>query len=66
MAKEKFEDNLDRLQVIVDQLEKGEVSLDDSIKLLEEGLNIGKKLNKQLEVFENKINDLTNEDNANE
>ena len=66
MAKEKFEDNLDRLQVIVDQLEKGEVSLDDSIKLLEEGLNIGKKLNKQLEVFENKINDLTNEDNDDE
>ena len=62
MAKEKFEDNLKRLEAIVDTLEKGEVDLDVSIKLLEEGLNIGKKLNKQLTSFEQKIDELTSEE----
>ena len=62
MAKEKFEDNLKRLETIVDTLEKGEVDLDVSIKLLEEGLNIGKKLNKQLTSFEEKIDELTSEE----
>ena len=62
MAKEKFEDNLKRLETIVDTLEKGEVDLDVSIKLLEEGLNIGKKLNKQLTSFEQKIDELTSEE----
>ncbi len=66
MAKEKFEDNLKRLETIVDTLEKGEVDLDVSIKLLEEGLNIGKKLNKQLTSFEQKIDELTSEESNHE
>ena len=66
MPKEKFEDNLKRLEVIVETLEGGQTELDEAIKLLEEGLTIGKKLNKQLTSFEEKINELTNEEQENE
>ena len=61
MAKEKFEDSMKRLEEIVNILERGEADLDTSIKLFEEGLALGKKLNKQLSSFENKINELTAE-----
>jgi exodeoxyribonuclease VII small subunit len=45
-----FEDNLKKLEKIVQLLEEGELTLDESIKLYEEGMNISKlcldKLNK--------------------
>lgn len=66
MPKDKFEDNLKRLEVIVETLEGGQTELDEAIKLLEEGLTIGKKLNKQLTSFEEKINELTTEGDENE
>lgn len=45
MAKKKgnsFEDSLTRLEEISNLLEKGDVGLEDSIKLYEEGINLAK------------------------
>ena len=55
MAKEKFEDQMQRLELIVKTLEGNEVGLDEAIKLYEEGLLIVQKLSEQLKTFENKI-----------
>ncbi|MBO7677319.1 MAG: exodeoxyribonuclease VII small subunit [Erysipelotrichaceae bacterium] len=60
MAKEaSFEKQMQKLQQIVEKLEKGDVELDESIALYEEGLKLSKELKKQLTDFENKINELS-------
>ena len=41
-AKPSFEDSLRRLEEIVRQLEQGEIPLDESIKMYEEGLALSK------------------------
>ena len=59
MAKElSFEQQMKKLQDIVEKLEEGNVELDESIKLYEEGLKLSKELKKQLSVFEEKIDKL--------
>ena len=59
MAKElSFEKQMLKLQEIVEKLEKGDVELDASIALYEEGLKLSKGLKKQLTDFENRINEL--------
>ncbi|MBP5280243.1 MAG: exodeoxyribonuclease VII small subunit [Erysipelotrichaceae bacterium] len=59
MAKElSFEKQMLKLQEIVENLEKGDVELDESIALYEEGLKLSKGLKKQLTDFENRINEL--------
>ena len=50
-----FEENMEALEKIVQELEKGELNLDDSIKKFEEGMNISKKCNEILEEAEKKI-----------
>ena len=47
MSKEKehsFEKNLQNLENIVEKLESGEIGLEDSVKLYEEGMKIKKNL----------------------
>lgn len=62
MAKElTFEQQMKKLQDIVDKLESGDVDLDISIKLYEDGLKLSKELKKQLLVFEDKIEKLGQE-----
>lgn len=61
MAKNKensFESSLERLQQISDILEKGEVSLEDSIKLYEEGINLAKICYTTLKEAELKVTEL--------
>ena len=41
-AKPSFEDSLRRLEEIVSRLEQGEIPLDESIKMYEEGLALSK------------------------
>lgn len=53
-----FEKNLDRLQEIVEKMEKGELSLDDSLKLFEEGVKISRSCHKSLEKAELKVQKL--------
>lgn len=50
-----FESALDRLEEITEQLETGEVSLEDSIKLYTEGLEIAGECGKKLGEAEKKI-----------
>lgn len=63
MAKEKFEDKLNKLKTIVEQIEDEDIDLDTSIKLYEEGLKLSEELKKQLNVFEEKIETISKENN---
>jgi len=51
----KFEDKLTELKKIVDDLETGNVPLDESLKQFELGTKLIKECHKQLEEFQNKI-----------
>ena len=56
MAKEfSFEEQMKKLQEIVEKLEKNDIDLDESIRLYEEGLKLSKQLKDQLDGFEEKI-----------
>ncbi len=57
--KKNFENQLDRLKVIVDKMEKGNVKLEDALKLFEEGVGIYSDCNKLLEDAEQKIKIMT-------
>lgn len=61
MAKKKeetFEDNLKRLQEISDLLENGNIGLEESINLYEEGIKLSKICYSKLESAELKITEL--------
>jgi exodeoxyribonuclease VII small subunit len=50
-----FEDALSRLEVIVSQLEKGDLSLEQALQLFEEGVNISRFCNGKLVEAERKV-----------
>ena len=52
---ENFEQNMEELEKIVQELEKGNLNLDESIKKFEKGMQISKKCNQFLEEAEKKI-----------
>jgi exodeoxyribonuclease VII small subunit len=51
----KFETSLQRLEQIVDELEKGNVPLEQALKLFEEGLELSSSCRKELEDAEGKV-----------
>lgn len=51
----KFEVAIKRLEEIVKQMEQGSASLDDSLKLFEEGMSLIKNCTKQLDEAELKV-----------
>lgn len=55
MAKKSFEDNITRLEQIVAVLESGEVQLDESLKLFEEGTALVAACSKLLDTAEQKV-----------
>ena len=55
MAEKKFEDALARLEEIVKELESGDLSLDLSLKLFEEGIKLSRVCNKRLEEAERRV-----------
>jgi exodeoxyribonuclease VII small subunit len=55
MAEKKFEAALARLEEIVQDLEKGDVPLEQSLKLFEEGIKLSRVCNKRLEEAERKV-----------
>lgn len=64
MGKEtNFEDLMEKLEDITNKLEKEQLSLDESVKLFEEGMKISKQCNTKLEEAEKKITILINENN---
>lgn len=56
-----FEQSMKRLEEIVALLEKNEQSLDETIKLFEEGLKLSKVCDKKLKDFELKVEEIINE-----
>jgi exodeoxyribonuclease VII small subunit len=50
-----FEESLKKLETIVDQLEKGDLTLEDSLKLFEEGVGLSAACKKELETAEGKV-----------
>jgi exodeoxyribonuclease VII small subunit len=60
----KFESALNRLEQIVDKLESGEVDLDDSIKLFEEGMEMVKFCSHKLEEVKRKVEVLVKKENG--
>ncbi len=66
MIKEKennFEANLKKLELIVDKLESGDIGLEESVKLYEEGMKIKKICDKKLKDIEMQIKKIKIEDN---
>ena len=51
----RFEDCLQRLEQIVDDLEKGNVPLEQALKLFEEGVRLSATCRKELEEAEGKV-----------
>lgn len=51
----KFENSLERLEKIVDELEKGNVPLEQALKLFEEGMQLSGSCRKELEEAEGKV-----------
>lgn len=60
--KKSFEEQMEDLEKIVGELEKGDLNLDDSVAKFEEGIKISKECNKILEEAEKKITILINKD----
>ena len=66
MSKEKdnnFEANLKKLEVIVEKLESGDIGLEESVKLYEEGMKIKQICDKKLKDIEMQIKKIKIEDN---
>ena len=57
-----FEEQIEQLESIVKELEKGELTLEDSVTKFEEGIKISRECNKTLEEAEKKITILVNQD----
>ncbi len=55
MSLPRFEESLQRLEKIVDDLEKGELSLEKALGLFEEGIALSASCRKELEAAEGKV-----------
>ena len=62
MQEIKFEDAMQELEAITAKLEKGDLSLDESVSNFEEGMKLAKKCNNILEEAEKKIKVLVQKD----
>ena len=59
MGELKFEKAIQRLEKIVDDLEKGELDIDKSLEMFEEGIKMSQICSKKLNEAEAKIEKLT-------
>ena len=51
----KFEEQLTALETVVERLERGELSLDESVQLFEEGVKLSTACKKELDAAEGRI-----------
>ena len=63
-AKKSFEERLERLEELGDEIRKTDIPLDDAIKAFEEGIKLARALEKDLEKIESRIEILMNDANA--
>ena len=54
-AKKTFEERLERLEELGDEIRKNDIPLDDAIKAFEEGIKLARTLEKDLEKIESRI-----------
>ncbi len=59
-----FEEQLTALETVVERLERGELSLDESVRLFEEGVRLSNACKKQLEEAEGRIQVLVEQGNG--
>jgi len=62
MAREKFEDALQRLEDIVRRMEAGDMSLEDSLRAFEEGIRLARFCSRKLDEAERRVEILLKED----
>lgn len=62
MKQKTFEESIGRLDEIVTKLENGEIALEESIKLFEEGMQLSKYCMEKLSEAERKLQKLTKKD----
>ena len=55
MPKERFEEALNKLEGIVSKLEEGNIPLEESLKLFEEGIRLSRFCNQKLEEAEKRV-----------
>ena len=61
MAEKRFEEAMKRLEAIVENLERGDLSLEESLKIFEEGMGLVNFCSKKLEEAEQKVTLLVKE-----
>ena len=59
MAEIKFEEALKKLEKIVEELERGDLSLDEALKKYQEGIELSRACSQRLEAAKKKIDLLT-------
>ncbi len=59
-----FEEKLTALEQVVEKLERGDLTLDESVKLFEEGVKLSNACKKELEAAEGKIQILVERSNG--
>ena len=59
-AKKTFEERLERLEELGDEIRKNDIPLDDAIKAFEEGIKLARALEKDLEKIESRVEMLMN------
>jgi len=55
MPKDKFEDAMNKLEKIVSKLEEGDIPLEESLKLFEEGIRLSRFCNQKLDEAEKRV-----------
>jgi exodeoxyribonuclease VII small subunit len=55
MAKDKFEEAVSKLERIVERLEQGEIPLEESLKLFEEGIRLSRFCSQKLDEAEKRV-----------
>lgn len=58
-----FEEKMNKLNEIVSEMEKDNTSLDKSLDLYKQGLQLSKELKQELSEFEKKVDEINGEDN---
>lgn len=58
-----FEENLKRLEELTNKIKTSDISLEEALKAFEEGIKLAKRMEKQLDEIEGKIQILINEPN---
>jgi exodeoxyribonuclease VII small subunit len=60
----KFEENLAALEAVVEKLERGDLSLEDSVKLFEDGVGLSNACKAELDAAEGKVQVLIEQSNG--